>query len=148
MFMRNLTVKRQKSVVACIVRMKVYIEDINSNDIVVDGKTYRKLGDVGNGEEMTFSIDENEHNIIVIADTLSKGFCNDLCKIPAGQNNVFVSGKNVFNPAAGNAFRFDGTTDINIIKNRKNGSLKGALVLIASLAFGAVLGYILVSLMY
>lgn len=105
--MRNLTIKRKKSFAACLTKMKVYIEDLTSNTIVISGIPCRKLGELKNGEEKTFQIGEQAARIFVIADTLSKEFCNDYYQLSEGQENVFLSGKNKLNPAIGNAFRFD-----------------------------------------
>ena len=41
--MRKLTIKRQKSFVACLGKMKVYIEDAQSSELEIDGISYRKL---------------------------------------------------------------------------------------------------------
>ena len=51
--MRNLTIKRTKSYVACLAKMKVYIEDRVSGDLVINGVSCRKLGTLKNGEEAT-----------------------------------------------------------------------------------------------
>ena len=126
--MRNLTVKREKSFVGCLAKMKVYIEDATSSEIVINNVSYRKIGELKNGEEKIFSIDENACGIIVIADKLSKDYCNEIYEIPSGENDVFLSGKNVFNPATSNAFRFNGATDANILQNRKKGLKKGIIL--------------------
>ena len=57
--MRNLTIKRNKTFVACLAKMKVYIEDASANDLTINGIPCRKLGDLKNGEEKNFSIGEN-----------------------------------------------------------------------------------------
>ena len=137
--MRNLTIKRNKSFVGCLAKMKVYIADPAGN-IMLNHTPCRKIGDLKNGEEKIFSIDENETTIFVIADQLSKDFCNEFCKIPAGGNDVFLSGKNCFNPANGNAFRFDGVADEEILQNRKKGTRKGMIILIAAAIIGVVAG--------
>ena len=79
--MRNLTIKRQKSFVACLGKMKVYIEDPMANDLVIKGVYCRKLGDLKNGEEKTFQIGDNAAKVFVIADALSKDFCNEFILI-------------------------------------------------------------------
>ena len=49
--MRNLTIVRRKSFVACLAKMKVYIEDPASNELVINKIPCRKLGELKNGEE-------------------------------------------------------------------------------------------------
>ncbi len=138
--MRNLTVKRNKSFVASVMRMNVYIEDPSSEDITLNGLSCRRLGSLKNGEEKTFTIDENEARIFIIADKLSKGYCNDYCKIQEGREDISLSGKNCFNLATGNAFRFDGITDGEVLKNRKKSMKIGLAILIAAIVVGIVVG--------
>lgn len=143
--MRNLTIKRTKSFVASLMSIKVYIVDPLSTEIVINDLPCRKLGVIKNGEEKTFVIDENASRVFVIADKLSKGYCNEYYNIPAGGEDIFLSGKNYFNPANGNAFRFDGVTDEDILQNRKKGNKKGLVVLIIALIVGALVGYMISS---
>ena len=143
--MRNLTIKREKSFVGSLAKMKVYIEDPTSNEICINDISCRKIGDLKNGEEKTFQIDEQEVKIYVIADKLSKNYCNEFYQLPAGQEDVFLSGKNKFNPANGNAFRFDNNESEENIANRKRGTRKGLLFLIVAAIVGAVVGYSITS---
>ena len=143
--MRNLTIKRVKSFVGSLAKMKVYIEDPTSNEICINDISCRKIGDLKNGEEKTFQIDEQEVKIYVIADKLSKNYCNEFYHLPAGQEDVFLSGKNKFNPANGNAFRFDNNESEENIANRKRGARKGLLILIVAAIVGAVVGYSITS---
>lgn len=155
--MRNLTITRQKSFVACLATMKVYIEDAVAGDLAI--KIYvkdeatgmpaqkemrcRKLGVIKNGETATFSIGDEQAKVIVIADKLSKNYCNEYYTVPEGQEDVVLTGKNVFNPASGNAFQFDGVTDEVVLENRKKGTKKGLVVLLVAAVVGFVLGFTL-----
>ncbi len=141
--MRNLTIKRIKSFVGCLAKMKIYIEDSESDDITIEGVTCRKLGELKNGEEKTFSVTEKRTKVFVIADALSKGFCNEYYELPAGDNDIYLSGKNKFNPAAGNAFRFDGNDNETVRANRKKGIRRGVVVLAVSLIIGILLGSVI-----
>ena len=143
--MRNLTIKREKSFVGSLAKMKVYIEDPTSNEICINDISCRKIGDLKNGEEKTFQIDEQEVKIYVIADKLSKNYCNEFYQLSAGQEDVFLSGKNKFNLANGNAFRFDNNESEENIANRKRGTRKGLLILIVAAIVGAVVGYSITS---
>ena len=66
--MRNLTIMRAKSVVACAATMKVYIEDPMCDDLTINGLPCRFLGKLKNGEVKTFQIDESAAKVFVIAD--------------------------------------------------------------------------------
>ena len=139
--MRNLTIKRTKSFVGCLAKMKVYVEDPMSNEIHINNTPCRKIGDLKNGEEKTFQIGEQGVKVFVIADKLSKNYCNDFYQLPAGCEDVFLSGKNKFNPASGNAFLFDNNSSEEAQRNRKKGSKKGLIILCASVIIGAIVGY-------
>ena len=65
--MRNLTVKREKSFVACLITMKVFAEDKEHGETVIDGTPCRRIGELKNGEEKTFPIGEDDVKIFVIA---------------------------------------------------------------------------------
>lgn len=140
--MRHLTVKRNKSFVGCIAKLKVYIEDADFGTTEISGVRCRKLGDLKNGEEKTFEIFEGEAKIFVIADGVSKNFCNDFYALPEGTEDVSLSGRCRYNPANGNAFRFDNNDNPEAIANRKKGTKKGIIVLIAAFVAGIIIGTI------
>lgn len=143
--MRNLTIKRTKSFVGSLAKMKIYIEDATSNEMLINNIPCRKIGDLKNGEEKTFQIGEQEAKVFVIADRISKNYCNAYYQLPEGQEDIFLSGKNKFNPANGNAFRFDNNESEEIVANRKHGTRKGALILIIAAVVGAVVGFSITS---
>lgn len=138
--MRNLTIKREKSFVGSLGTMKVYIEDAFRSDITINGIPCRKLGELKNGAEQTFTIDTNAAKVFVIGDKVSRGFSNDYYPLPAGEEDVFLSGKNHYNPGAGNPFRFDGVTDEAVLANRKKGNRTGIIILVAALLVGFLAG--------
>ena len=138
--MRNLTITRTKSFVACLGKMKVYIEDPMGGSTVISGVNCRKLGDLKNGETVTFPIGEVAARVYVIADQMSKNYSNDYYPLEAGTEDVVLIGKNHFNPGAGNPFRFDGVTDETVLANRKKGGRMGIVILILAAIFGAIMG--------
>lgn len=144
--MRNLVIKREKAYAACLAKMKVYIEDPMSDELIIENNRFRKLGTLKNGEEKSFIIGEDECRIVVIADKLSKNYCNEFCKIPAGDNDVHLSGKNTLSPATGNAFRFNGVNDLEVFQNRNKALKKGMKILPISIIFGVIFGFLLTSL--
>ncbi len=138
--MRTLTIKREKRFVGCLVKMKVYIEDPAGNELMIQDIPCRKLGELKNGETGTFSIGEEAAKIFVIADKISKNYCNEFYEISAGQEDVFLSGKNRFNPATGNAFRFNGAATVDMMRSRRKGMYRGSIILCAAIAIGIVGG--------
>ena len=138
--MRNLTITRRKTFVASLAKMKVYIEDPAGGDTLIDGVNCRKLGTLKNGETKAFPIDSHAARVYIIADKLTKNYCNDYYTVPEGDFDVFISGKNLYNPASGNAFRFDGTANEEVVQNRKKGSKKGMIILIVSIVIGLIIG--------
>ncbi len=140
--MRNLTIKREKRFVACLVKAKVYIEDHGSAELVINNTPCSKLGDLKNGEEKTFQISDDAAKVFVIADKFSKDYCNEFYQIPAGTEDVVLSGKNCFNPANGNAFRFNENNAPEVLANRKSGNRTGLIILIAAIIVGAIAGFL------
>ena len=122
--MRNLTIKRNKRTAASLIKAKVYIEDNFSSELTINGVPCRKIGELKNGEEKTFQIGEEEAKVFVIADKLSKDYCNDFYQLPSGMEDISLSGNNILNPAAGNPFRFDNNTSAGVEENRKKGAKK------------------------
>ena len=141
--MRNLIVTRKKSFVGSLAKMKVYIEDPDSGDLAINNVPCRKLGTLKNGEKQTFAIEDGAAKVYVIADTLSKDYCNEFYELPEGQEDVELTGKNCYNPAAGNPFRFDNNPSAGAAQNRKRGTKVGLIVLVVALVVGAVIGGII-----
>ena len=140
--MRNLTIKRTKTFVACLAKANVYIEDENNYDLIINNTPCRKLGTLKNGEEKTFEISEASARVYVIADKLSKGICNEFIEIPYGEEDVTITGKNRFNILAGNPFRFDGEVSAEVLANRKRSNRKGAVVLAIAAIIGFIIGFV------
>ena len=138
--MRNLIITRKKSFVGCLAKMKVYIEDQAAGEITINTVPCRKLGTLKNGEQKTFAIEESAAKVYVIADTLSKDYCNEYYELPAGQEDVALTGKNCYNPAAGNPFRFDNNPSAGAVKNRKRGTRVGLIVLLVAAIGSSVIG--------
>lgn len=138
--MRTLTVTRNKTFVGCAVKMKLYIEDYTSPEITILDTPCRLLGTLKNNETQSFEITEDAVKIFAIADNVSKGYCNEFYPIPAGIDPVTLSGQCRYNPANGNAFRFDGVTDEAVLANRRKGTKKGVFILIAAFVVGIFIG--------
>ncbi len=138
--MRNVTIHREKSFVACLGKLKVYIEDPNGKDIVINGVPCTKVGVLKNGKTLTFQVDESSRKVFVIAGKTSASFCSDYYQLPAGTEDVNLSGRNKYNLANGNAFRFNGVTDEEVLNSRKKGTRKGIIILIFAVILGVIIG--------
>ena len=138
--MRYLTIRREKSFVGCLMKSKVYIEDPYYGDTTIGGVRCRKLGDLKNGTEVTFTIGDEAARVYVICDKMSRNYCNDFFLVPAGNFNVLLVGKHEMNPATGNAFRFYGNDHPEAVENRKRGSRVGLTVLIVAIVIGFLVG--------
>ena len=125
--MRTLTIKRNKVFTSFLAKDKVYIEDPINHDLFINGVPCRKIGTIKNGEEKTFDIDPIEAKVFVVADKLSRNICNDFYKLPAGDESITLTGEHKYNPFNGNAFRFEGVTDEEVLANRKRTSRKSAV---------------------
>lgn len=140
--MRNLTVTRRKAYAGCLVKVKIYTEDPIGGDTQIDGVKCRLLGKLKNGESKTFSVDTCPMKIYAIYDQLSKGFCSDRYILPAGEEDVSVSGKSRFAPFSGNPFYFDGVTDSVTLAGRKEHKAIGAVIFTVCVVAGVVAGVI------
>lgn len=139
--MRNLTIHRAKRLVAYFATLNVYIEDHTSQDLLIDNTPCRKLGEIKNGETKTFAIGEAAAKVFVIIDQPSKSYCNEYYSIPAGVEDVMLSGRNRYNPSSGNAFRFDNVTDPAILENRKKSGKKGMIITTFAILLGFIVGF-------
>lgn len=139
--MRNLTIKRTKGFVGCLAKANIYVEDYNSKELTINSIPCRKIGILKNGEVKTFEIDEQATKVFVIADKLTKNYCNDFYQLYYGHEDVFLSGKNKFNLANGNAFRFDNNNNKEALANRRHSTKKGLIVFIITFIISVIIGF-------
>ena len=137
--MRNLTIKREKSFVGCLMKLNVYIVD-EYGDTTINNQQCRKLGTLKNGEEVTFLVDDWATRIYVIVDKLSAGFCSELYDLPAGTDDVRLTGKCRFDLMSGNAFRFNGQVSAEMQEHRRKTTQKGSVVQIVAILVGLIVG--------
>ena len=137
--MRKLRIKRQKKFTGSFATAKVYIEDYDSDELDINDVPCRKLGELKNGERKSFEIGEQAVRVYVITDKASKDYCNDFYQIPAGQDDVYLTGSNKLDLSSGNAFRFDHNDDPEALENRRRGRQKGRKVLLIAIAIALVI---------
>ena len=143
--MRYLTIKRQRSFVACLATFKVYIEDHEASELEIGGVPCRKLGTLKNGQEASFRISESAAKVFVIADKLSKDYCNDCYALPAGPESVTLTGKCILNPLAGNPFYFKGL-DPEFERKRRKKTIVASSILAAIIALAVAAAIIIGSI--
>lgn len=139
--MRTITIKRTKSLIGSISKMKIYIEDQYADEIKINGTPCKKVGVIKNGGEISFLIENTATKIFVISDKISKNYCNEYYQIPEGNEDITLTGKNKFNIINGNAFIFDNNFDEGALLNRKKNNKKGILILCIAGVIGFLLGY-------
>lgn len=138
--MRRLWITRRKAAAACLAKMKVYIEDPENGDTTINSFPCRKLGELKNGQKRSFEIGTKAARVFVVADSLSRNLYNEFADIPAGEEDVVLSGKNVLKPFSGNPFRFDGAVSDAVRENRDRVSRRGAISTIAAIVSGVAIG--------
>ena len=138
--MRRLWIQRHNAIAACAVKMKIYVEDPDGGDLEIDGTLCRKLGEVKNGERKMLPVGYEAAKIYVIADKTARNSYFEFCRIPAGTEDVFLSGRNYFEPYSGNPFRFDGVQDRDVLHNRERMKGKGRKNLIIGILAGVLAG--------
>ena len=141
--MRNLTFTRRKRFVGCAMKDQVYIRDELAPEITIDGVPCRKIGQIKNGETKSFPIADGEQQVFLIVDKLSKNYCNATITVPAGSEDVVLSGAHKF-VFGSNPFCFDGVepSEEQRAKQKKN-TRKGAAILVAAMILGSAAGHFL-----
>ena len=131
--MRRLTVKREKEYAAHSVKVRLFAEDA-AGDTVIGGASCRLLGEVGNGVIKTFEISDRGGKLFAVADYADGSMCSDFCELPAGQDDVFLSGKGRTMSDGWHAFCFDDFCPPDA--SRGNGSHAWHVFLSASIIVG------------
>ncbi len=128
--MRNLVINREKSFLGCLAKFRVYIEDPTSKKPKINGKQCRLLGTIKNGEQKAFAIPDDACRIYVVPETLFKNLITELFDIPAGEADIYLTGKCQYGAAGTVMFRFDQISSQEQLDNRKKGG-KNTLIYIA-----------------
>lgn len=139
--MRKVYLTRDKSFVGALGKLNVYVEDNVNPETTIASIPCRHVCKIKNGETVSFDITEDAVKVIVIADQLSKNYCNDYYQVPSGVGDVEIGGKCTYNPGAGNPFRFHGVTDEDALANRKRTGRKGIITTIIAVIIGLVIGF-------
>lgn len=136
--MRNITITRRKTYVGCAMTDKIYVRDAVNPEITINGVPCRKVGQVKNGKSFTVSLGDEEQQIFLIVDKLSKDYCNASITVPAGTEDVEYTGKHHF-VFGSNPFRFDGQ---EVTAQQKKQNKKGVLITICAVILGVIIGLV------
>ncbi|MCR4925378.1 MAG: hypothetical protein K5917_03715, partial [Clostridiales bacterium] len=137
--MRNLTIKRTKCFAGCLSKVKIYVENPASTDMIINNTPCSILGELKNGEQKTFQIAERALKIFVITDVMFKELSNDYYQLQEGQEDVLLSGRNHFNLTNASAFLFDNNETEDVLAHRKNCAQKGLIILLSTIGLTAIL---------
>lgn len=140
--MRNLTIRREKSLAASSELMQFYLEDHVLGTTFINGLPCRLLGELRNGEKATFFIETDAAKLFALPEKKRTDQCGEYLSLPEGDGALFVRGQNYFNPLAGHPFQFQGVSEKAVLDFRKKGRNKGIAGLAAVLAVIVILGLI------
>lgn len=141
--MRRVYLTREKCIASCFSKMLVYVEDQTRGEVELDGIPCRLIGKLTNGETIDFAISEDSRNIFVICENnMMKNYCGDKILLSAGDTDVELSGRNIYNFALGHPFRFNSVTDGESLESRKRENRKGIALTVAAVIIGLVFGFI------
>lgn len=145
--MRQLTIRRDYNEIAKNKKTQVYVED-EYGEVKVRKINCHRLGEIKNGEEKSFGITEDAVKIITMSSVSSRKRTADYYQLPAGNEDVTLSGCANGNLIISHAFRFNDNYDNGAIENRRqaigNGVKRMVLwIVVAQIVLGIVLGVIL-----
>lgn len=141
--MRTLTIQRRKNFAGCLNKMKVYIEDPSAPQITLFGRPCRLLGTLKNGETASFPIDHNAAMLYVVFGKMTATYCSEALPIYPGDQDIYLTGQNEYDPVSGNAFRFDGITLEETLRHRDMTRKKGVKVFITSIVAAVIIGLVI-----
>ena len=139
--MRNITITRRKTYVGSLMADKIYVRDPENPELTISGVPCRQVGQVKNGKSVTLQLGDEEQQIFLIVDKVSKDYCNASVTVPAGTEDVEYTGKHHF-VFGSNPFRFDGQ---EITPQQKKQGRTGVLIIILASILGLIAGRVLTS---
>lgn len=138
--MRILTVRRTESFVGVLAPVRFYLSD-PAGTVKILGTPCRLLCSLRSGQEERVEIGQEECILFAVVGRVGKNIRNDLWRLPAGEEDVALSGS-IRGITAG--FIFDGMTDPfalqNRDKNRRARALLLSLLMVCVILTGALIG--------
>lgn len=141
--MRNLTIERRKAYAGCLAKISFYVED-PAGDLTISGVKCRLLGKLKNGQKQTFLIGDEATRIFAIFSKVERNLSNEMFCIPAGTEDVYLSGQNQLNPLIGNPFCFDNANRSDMPEavqaNRKKTRRNTTIFVVTCAVIGLIVG--------
>ncbi len=138
--MRQLKIRREKTSISPLKKDYVYIEDPVRSDAVIEGVSCRLLGIVKNGEEQTFSVGGEAARVFVTTGKAKKRLRGDSFQLPAGEEDVFLTGSHPFDLVANGAFSFGPDNSPEGKKKSRRKTIITLVLVIICTALGSVFG--------
>lgn len=136
--MRLLTISRAKSFTLSG-RFYAAIGDDNG-DIKINGVPCRIVGRLKNGGELSFEIPDGEVCVYVFETKHSREYTYDMYRVPAGEDDVTLTGSSYFNAATSSSFRFDNNETDEAVGNREKAAAKAVGALARNRLIGLMIG--------
>lgn len=110
--MRSLTIVRKRALASMFDKTWFYIEDEEHGKRSIDCIRCSLFCELKNGKSFTGEIPEGELRLFAVSGDFKgidspNGYASVHCVIPAGEENVTVTGRRKLNPAYANSFQFE-----------------------------------------
>lgn len=102
--MRKLTIVRKKKLIACAMKVYIYLESKTDEDLVLGGITCEKIGTIKNGQRFSIEIPSTELNVFIVYDKFFPTKYNCRYLLPLGDDDVTLYTAPKFDPFSGNPF--------------------------------------------
>jgi hypothetical protein len=115
--MRKLILRRKKTLVATLVKLRVFIEHV-SGDLEINGVRYKEIGLLKSGSMGEYEIPNGNVHIAVVSSKINPWLYNTCYRIPAGEGTVELYASPELSPMKGNPFKIYGKEDrVNMEKD-------------------------------
>lgn len=102
---RKVTLKRKKSIVASIMKVYVYVQSVEANDLELDGINLKLIDSpLKNGKSISFDVSQDDCYIYVVFDKHFPKKFNTKYLLEAGKEDVELFTKPKLDPFRGNPF--------------------------------------------
>lgn len=102
--MRRLTINRKKKLIACAMKVYIYLETKQDEDIILDGILCKKIGSIKNGKSISFDIPNEKCIVFVCFDRFLPDRFKTGYIVNSGEKDVVLYTYPKYNPFMGNPF--------------------------------------------
>ncbi len=129
--MRRLWIRRHKNGGG---KLTVYIEDLETGDVTINGLPCRKLGELADGQHKRYTIGQDAVKVFLTAGKIGENM--PFRQIPEGQDDIFLSGKK-----QGKTFRYDDAEEEDPSFSPKKGGWLAKVILVIAILLGLAAGF-------